>query len=60
MNHWTVTVYSKSGCAIAWTGQFTTEDEAKIALENAKVAAAEIGGKSRAEMDPEPEEKKGA
>jgi hypothetical protein len=53
--NWVVTLLNRGG-HIAWRGDFATEDEAKIALENAKIAATEIGGSSRAEMDPEPTE----
>jgi hypothetical protein len=52
---WTVTLLNKGG-HLAWKGDFATEDEAKAALETAKIAAAEIGGKARAEMDPPPVE----
>jgi hypothetical protein len=55
VTRWTVTLLNKGG-HLAWRGDFEDEEDAKAALENAKIATKEIGGKSRAVMDPEPTE----
>jgi hypothetical protein len=54
LDRWTVTLWNRAGW-LAWTGDYATEKEAVAALENARIAAKEIGG--RAEMDPAPKEK---
>lgn len=51
MTRWTVTLYNATG-AVAWTGDYSNEDEAKVCLANAEIAAVEMGG--RAEMTAPP------
>jgi hypothetical protein len=54
--NYTVTLYNAAG-VFAWKGEYETEEEAIVCLDNAEVAAKEMGGKARAEMEPPRSEK---